>query len=187
MFRKWLWVNFKHLLTFQKSWGHLWITAFIPLPKEQVMHLIKLDTPYSCTSIVALLWASIAICKNSRKSKNLCMAWKHDCGLRSGTFLAFVQSTVIYYTSQHFSKLRKNTFPTVTKAAKSNQISQITERQFSIQYIGMCSPIMRKKMFSCDTGNLFYIPNKVARLFFFSLSLFPLCWFFLSNQRDSIN
>lgn len=49
------------------------------------------------------------------------MAWKNDCGLRSGTFLAFLQSNVMYYTLEHFSKLCKNTFPTVIKAAKSNQ------------------------------------------------------------------
>lgn len=49
------------------------------------------------------------------------MAWKNDCGLRSGTFLAFVQSNVMYYTSEHFSKLCKNTFPTVIKAAESNR------------------------------------------------------------------
>lgn len=55
------------------------------------------------------------------------MAWENDCGLRSGTFLALIQSNVTYYTIQHFSKLSKNTFSTVIKAAKSNQISQIIE------------------------------------------------------------
>lgn len=109
-------------LHFKNHGGHLLITALIPLPEEQVMHLIKLDIPYSCTSIVAHLWASTAICKNSRKSKHLYMAWKNDCGLRSGTFLVFVQSNVMYYTLEHFSKLCKNTFPIITKAAKSNQI-----------------------------------------------------------------
>lgn len=69
--------------------------SFLPTLKGQVMHLIKLDIPHSCTSIVAHLRASVAICKNSGKSKNLCMAYKNDCGLRSGTFLTFVQSHVI--------------------------------------------------------------------------------------------
>lgn len=100
-------------LHFKNHGGHLLIAAFIPLPEEQVMHLIKLGIPYSCTSIVAHLWASTAICKNSWKSKNLCMAWKNDCGLRSGTFLVFVQSNVMYYTLKHFSKLCKNTFPII--------------------------------------------------------------------------
>lgn len=109
------------VLHFKNRKGHLLIIAFIPLPEEQVMHLIKLDIPYSCTSIVAHPWASTAICKNSRKSKNLCMAWKNDCGLRSGTFLVFVQSNVIFYTLEQFSKLCKNTFPSTIKAAKSNQ------------------------------------------------------------------
>lgn len=113
--------EFYVFLHFKNHGGHLWIIAFIPLPEEQVMHLIKLDIPYSCTSIVAHLWASIAICKNSWKSKQLCMAWKNDCGLRSGTFLVLVQSNVMYYNLRHFSKLCKNTFPTIIKAAKSNQ------------------------------------------------------------------
>lgn len=98
---------------------HPWIIALITLPEEQVMHLTKLDIPYSCTSIVAHLWASIAICKNSQKSKNLCMAWNNDCGLRTGTFLAFVQSNVMYYTLEHFSKLCKkyifNSYPSCQK------------------------------------------------------------------------
>jgi len=49
-------------------------------------------------------------------------AWhgKNDCGLRSGTFLAFVQSAVMYYSLEHFSKLCKNTSPTVIKAGQSN-------------------------------------------------------------------
>lgn len=86
------------------------------------MHLSKRNIPYACTSIVRIahLGASIAICKNSGKSKNLCMAWKNDCGLRSGTFLAFVQSAVMYYSLEHFSKLCKNTSPTVIKAGQSN-------------------------------------------------------------------
>lgn len=56
------------------------------------------------------------------------MAWKNDYGLRSGTFLALVESNVTYYTVQHFSKLSKSIFPSVIKLPKATkQISQITE------------------------------------------------------------
>lgn len=53
------------------------------------------------------------------------MAWENDCGLRSGTFLAFVRSNVTHYTLEHFSKLCKIHFQKLSKLPKATRLVRL--------------------------------------------------------------
>lgn len=80
----------------------------------------------------------------------------------------------------------QNTFPIVIKAAKSNQISQITENcssplNTSPFYHHKKRGKQKQKLFSCDTGNIFYTPDWLVGFFFSFL------FHFLFNPSNPIN
>lgn len=144
-------------LHFKSHGGYLRIIAFITLPEEQFMHLIKLGIPYSCTSIVAHLWASIAICKNSLKffawHENMTVAWDqaHFLYLFKAMLCITLQSILVSYAKIHFQQIYK--LPKATK-----QISQITKKYSSPLNTLPCMILKQGgKKFSCDTGNMIYI------------------------------
>lgn len=121
------------------------------------MHLIKLGIPYSCTSIVAHLWASIAICKNSLKffawHENMTVAWDqaHFLYLFKAMLCITLQSILVSYAKIHFQQIYK--LPKATK-----QISQITKKYSSPLNTLPCTILKQGgEKFSCDTGNMIYI------------------------------